>query len=373
MNDKSFDVIVSGHLCLDLIPAMPTVPLQALASPGKLFESGPMTISTGGAVSNTGLALHRLGARVRLMASVGDDLIGGAITAFVRDRDPALTELISVKPGVASSYTIVLSPQNIDRIFLHCTGHNENFGLAEINFDELRRAKIFHLGYPTLLPRLYHDGAGELSEIYRRAQEIGVVTSLDSTLPDANTPSGQTDWRLILSRTLPYVDIFVPSIEEILYMLRHDDYQKWQNAILENLTRDYLRELADELIAMGVGIAGFKLGEMGFYLRTGNQPDFTRLQQLGIDLTAWTNAEVYHPAFAVQVAGTTGAGDAAYAALFVALLKGFSPEETARLANAVGSCCCEAPDATSGVQPYEAVKARLDAGWPTVQRRLSGF
>lgn len=371
--EKDFDVIVSGHLCLDLIPAIPTVPLMALASPGKLFEAGPMTISTGGAVSNTGLALHRLGARVRLMASVGDDLIGGAIRSFVYDRDPALTDFIRVQPGLASSYTVVLSPENSDRIFLHCTGHNETFGLAAVDFAEVGRTRFFHLGYPPLLPRLYADGGLELTGIYQRAQAAGAITALDTAMPDPNKPAGRADWRGILRQALPCVDIFVPSIEEILYMLRPDDYAHWKADVLAHLTREYLRGLADELLAMGVSITGFKLGELGLYLRTGRAPDWSRLDMLPIDRAAWTDAETWHPALDVTVLGTTGAGDAAYGALLVALLRGFRPDEAARFACAVGACCCEQPDATTGVLPYEVVMARLRAGWPPVARHLAGF
>jgi Sugar kinases, ribokinase family len=109
--ERTIDVIASGHLCLDLIPQMDHVPLAALSAPGKLYEIGPLAISTGGSVSNTGLALHRLGANVRLMATVGDDLLGQIIIAFLRERDPLLAEMIAVKQGHASSYTIVLSPE----------------------------------------------------------------------------------------------------------------------------------------------------------------------------------------------------------------------------------------------------------------------
>jgi sugar/nucleoside kinase (ribokinase family) len=67
---EAIDIVVGGHLCLDLIPRMEGVPLEKRLSPGQLFLVGALDISTGGAVSNTGLALHRLGAEVRLMATV---------------------------------------------------------------------------------------------------------------------------------------------------------------------------------------------------------------------------------------------------------------------------------------------------------------
>ena len=35
----------------------------------------------------------------------------------------------------------------------------------------------------------------------------------------AQGAAGQVDWRLVLGRVLPYVDVFTPSLEELLYML----------------------------------------------------------------------------------------------------------------------------------------------------------
>ncbi len=146
--NRNVDIIVSGHLCLDLIPRMEHVPLSSLSSPGRLFEVGAMDVSTGGAVSNTGLALHRLGINVRLMATVGGDMLGRATVEFLNTRDPALSQLITVQPDLSSSYTIVLAPQKVDRIFLHANGPNAVFGIANVNFSLLAQAKIFHLGYP---------------------------------------------------------------------------------------------------------------------------------------------------------------------------------------------------------------------------------
>ena len=160
------DVIVSGHLCLDLLPQMESVPLTALSSPGKLFEVGSLRFSTGGAVSNTGLALHRLGANVRLMASVGDDLLGQVIIAFLKTRDPSLAQYISVKTGRASSYTVVLAPEKVDRIFLHCTGTNANFSANDVNYKLVAQAKMFHLGYPPIFPRLIANDGDELVMLF---------------------------------------------------------------------------------------------------------------------------------------------------------------------------------------------------------------
>lgn len=63
--------VCSGHACLDMIPGMIS---NQLPSPGTLVKTGPATIVPGGRVSNSGLALHRLGVGTRLVAQVGHDL-----------------------------------------------------------------------------------------------------------------------------------------------------------------------------------------------------------------------------------------------------------------------------------------------------------
>ena len=86
------EAIVAGHICLDIIPAFKSrVALpQDFFVPGDLVKIGPAVVATGGAVSNTGLALHRLGVPTRLMGKVGDDLFGRAIVDIVRGVAPEL-------------------------------------------------------------------------------------------------------------------------------------------------------------------------------------------------------------------------------------------------------------------------------------------
>jgi len=125
--DASADIVVAGHICLDMIPAFETAEasLASLLVPGKLIDVGPLTTATGGPVSNTGLALHRLGFRVRLMGKIADDVPGRAILELINQLDPALAEGMIVTSESPSSYTVVLSPAGVDRTFLHCPGAND--------------------------------------------------------------------------------------------------------------------------------------------------------------------------------------------------------------------------------------------------------
>jgi sugar/nucleoside kinase (ribokinase family) len=66
-------VVVAGHICLDLAPALESPPA---VEPGRLVAVGPLALSPGGCVSNTGLALAALGVPSQLVADVGTDELG---------------------------------------------------------------------------------------------------------------------------------------------------------------------------------------------------------------------------------------------------------------------------------------------------------
>ncbi|MCC6613534.1 MAG: carbohydrate kinase family protein [Anaerolineae bacterium] len=368
---SGFDILVVGHLCVDLIPGMDHVPPKALIQPGRLYEVDAMQISTGGAVSNTGLALHRLGTDVRLMSLVGDDAIGQMITGFLAARDPALAEHITKLPGAASSYTIVLSPERSDRIFLHCAGTNDQFGAENVDFDVAARAKIVHFGYPPLLPRMYAGEGEEILKILRPLKERGVITSLDMAMPDATGHSGRAKWYEILRNTLPYVDIFVPSLEEILYMMRPDDFREYGHRAHVLITRDYVADLTNEMLALGCKIAGVKLGVDGIWLQAADKAALDTLRDVLPLSESWNDCSVWHPAFEVNLVGTTGAGDSAYAGALAAILKGMEPEDVVRVASAVGACNVEAADATSGIRTWDETQKRLSQSWPTKPSRLN--
>ena len=74
--DASFSAVVAGHICLDMIPNLGHIPsgqFSHLLRPGRTLLVGPVGFMTGGPVSNTGLALHRLGIDTRLIAKTGAD------------------------------------------------------------------------------------------------------------------------------------------------------------------------------------------------------------------------------------------------------------------------------------------------------------
>lgn len=368
MSSETPEVVVAGHVCLDMIPSFGDeyVPLQALLRPGHLTKVGPVVLSNGGAVSNTGLALHRLGVPVRLMGKIGRDLFGEATLANFRRHSPALVESMIISEEEASSYTVVLNPPGIDRMFIHCPGANDTFGADDIPIDQVQHARIFHFGYPSLMRRMYADEGAELASLMARVKAAGVITSLDTTQPDPASEAGRVDWWSVLAKTLPYVDIFAPNLQETLYMVDRPQYQALQRGDPAQLIDGgLLHAVSDQLLAMGVALVALKLGDLGLYLRT--SPDPVRLGALAsllpAKLTGWCDRELFTPCFQVRVAGTTGAGDCAVAGLLAGLLRGQRAEAVLTSAAAVGACSVERADATSGVPHWDSVQARLCGRW----------
>lgn len=328
--------------------------------PGKLTKVGAAVLSTGGAVANTGLALHRLGTPVMLLGKIGNDLFGEAVLSIFRRHHPPLTEEMIISNQEATSYTLVINPPGIDRIFLHDPGPNDTFSASDVKLDKLAGVRIFHFGYPPLVRQMYLDGGSQLVAMMHSIKALGITTSLDMSLPDPNSEAGKVDWQALIEAVMPHVDIFCPSIDELLYMLDRPRF-----ASKHSIDVGLLRVLSERLLSLGAAIVMIKLGEQGAYLRTSN--DLVRLQALGSGAPAkienWRDRELYEPCFQANVAGTTGAGDCTIAGLLTGMLKGLSIEDTFTAAVAVGGCSVESADATSGVPHWDEVIARVNAGW----------
>jgi len=343
-------IVVAGHICLDIIP---TFASDTSASneggqiePGRLYLMGPAVCATGGAVSNTGLALHQLGVPTKLIGKVGNDLFGGEVLNILRRYGSTLADGMVVAEGESTSYSVVISPPDVDRSFLHSPGANDTFRAEDVEATALTGARLLHFGYPPIMQEFYTDGGEQMSQLFQRTKSQGLLTSLDMAMPDPNSAAGRTDWIAWLEKVLPSVDIFLPSIDEMLLMLRRDLDQPVDAALLH--------ELADQLLAMGAGVVVLKLGDQGLYLKSGPTD---RLPE------SWQNRELQTPCFQVDVVGTTGAGDCTIAGFLAALVEDASPEEALVDAAAVGAYSVEVADATSGIRPMSEVRARIQAGW----------
>ncbi len=368
-------VVVAGHICLDIIPGLHSCrgELSEWLLPGRLINTGPVRLSGGGCVSNTGLALHRLGESVRLIGKIGNDLFGSTLRGILEDNAPGLSDGLIVSASDPTSYTLVLSPPDVDRVFFLYPGANDTAGAADLcpaipHPEQSGHGRLFHFGYPQLMLRMCTDNGSELIDILSNARKRGYTVSLDTAWPDPLSEKGRAPWRTILQRALPFVDLFHPSFDELLQMLgraqtiRRFGLQLDEAGRLQTLTG--MRELAGQMVEWGPAVVLLKLGGQGLYLRT--TADTSRIAALPSDCddrSAWVNRELYVPAYKVEAVGATGAGDSAIAGFLAGWNRCLQPEAALLLSAAAGACSVEAPDATSGVIPVEAIAERQAAGW----------
>jgi sugar/nucleoside kinase (ribokinase family) len=360
------DAVVAGHVCLDITPVFGVTAGRSIGEilrPGKLLRMEGVQISPGGTVGNTGPALHRLGFSVALMGKCGSDPFGRLLVDRLRELAPGAETGMQVVDGENTSYTIVVAPPGIDRIFLHCPDANDNFGPEDVDLETVGRCRLFHFGYPPLMRRMYADGGAEGEQVLARAAGGGAVISLDLSLPDPDSEGGRADWPAILARMLPYVDCFLPSLDEILFMLDRPRFEELaaRGSVADGVEAADLRKLADACLDMGAAVTVIKCGHVGAYLRTRNPgPVFAAMVGGAAD---WTDREMFEPSCRVEhVASATGAGDAAIAGFLAACLKGRPPERAMAFLVTVGAQNLAAFDAVSGLKPWEETEAEVQTG-----------
>ncbi len=353
---RDIDVLIAGHACLDIIPSFPTrqrMTPEEVFRPGKLVIVGGASVCLGGPVSNTGVGMAKLGAKVYFVTRLGDDMFGQTTMGLM--SQVASTEGIHVVSGEESSYTVAIAPPGIDRIFFHNPGTNNTFGPDDVNLDLCSRAKIFHLGYPPLMRNLYENDGSQLVEIFKRVKATGAITSLDMALPDPNSPSGKVSWASMLERLLPYVDFYLPSIEESLFMVDREKYNRLASTpgdIIDKLDGADYTALSDRLLGWGAKVVALKSGHRGFYCRTASK---SALASIGIEsLDNWADRECWSPAFVVEnIASATGSGDSAVAGFIVGFLRDESFEKCLRCAVSMGYQNLHGLDGTSGIHDWQ--------------------
>jgi sugar/nucleoside kinase (ribokinase family) len=376
--NKQYDVMIAGHLCLDIIPLFPDTGIRDISEilrPGKLVNVENAKISTGGPVSNTGLNMKKLGMNVCFCSCVGDDHFGKIALDMLSRSGNA--DGIKVLEGKASSYTIVVAPPGIDRIFLHNPGTNDIFCAEDLNTELIKQSRHFHLGYPPLMEKMYTNEGKELAEIFRIAKECGATTSCDMTLPDPASASGKAPWRKILENILPYVDIHVPSIEETFYMLYPEQFlemkKQHNNAeLIDFISPEQYAAIADEILAMGAKMTTLKSGHRGFYIKTASKDKFAGLGAAKpADADNWADRELWSPAYTVEKFGSaTGSGDSSIAGLLSGYLKGLTIEQSLKYAVCLGYQNVCVLDAVSGIKDWETSTSMIKAGMPMIDAHI---
>ncbi len=304
------NIIVSGHICLDLIPIIPEKfsSVGEIVIPGGLTNVGEIVISGGGPVFNVGKSLSRVLNKNKfelfLNAKTGDDIFADILERIAKEEKIKLN--LKRDPKLNTSYTFAITTPTIDRAYLHNTGANDSFSSKDLIFPK-GKPGLFHFGYPTLMKSIYSKEE-ELKNIFRMAKKRGYVTSMDMSLVSEHSEAAKRDWNKIISKASPYIDIFFLGVEEANFIINPKGYFKKKKDSMNNRKKicysdKEISVFRDKLFSYGINLMVLKSGEGGVFL-------FSKSHFSKFSRTNWSNLSIKEePKKIKNMKSTIGAGD----------------------------------------------------------------
>jgi sugar/nucleoside kinase (ribokinase family) len=212
-----------------------------------LLEEIRFTVA--GTAAGTSVDLAKLGVQVLAMGAVGEDAAGNFVVDTMQ-RYGIDTSGLRRKPTVQTSATMLPIRPNGERPALHVLGANAELTVEDVDFGAIATARHLHFGGTYLMPKL--DGP-PTARILAFARERGVPVTLDLIAID------RPDLLEVIAPALPYVDYFMPGLDEARMISGLHDRQ------------DVIRFFLDR----GVRHTVFKMGADGSSIawRGENRPD----------------------------------------------------------------------------------------------------
>ena len=265
-------------------------------------------ITVAGTAGGTSIDLAKLGAEVFAVGAIGEDEIGNFLLTTMQ-RYGINTGSLKRKPGVQTSSSMLPIRPNGDRPSLHVLGANGELVWEDIDLEIVASVDYFHMGGTSLLPKFDGEPTRKVLEF---AKQNGVITTFDLVAME------RPDLLDLIEPCLPFVDYFMPGLEEAVMMCGLTDRQEVIRFFLER----------------GAGHTVFKMGDQGSsiaYLKDGEV------------------IEKRIPGYKVPVVDSTGCGDAYCAGFIVGLSMGWDPEKAARLGTAAGGLVIQGLGSDAGI------------------------
>jgi sugar/nucleoside kinase (ribokinase family) len=258
------------------------------------------------------LLAARLGLPSRLISAVGDDMTGRFIRTALIDAGVDVTDLETL-PGLPSSTTLMAVSSSGVRPGFHALGAGMLARVTPGALQAVSEVGFLHYG-GVGGPKL--DG-GEGLSIVQAAARAGAVVTCDLIAPQ---PSAVDE----VLRLLPYVDYFLPSAAEAVFLTGQED----------------LFAAAETFLSWGA---------KGCVIKNGGQGSVVVLD--GVRTTL--------PAYAITPVDTTSCGDSYCAGFIVALSRGWAPLDAARFGTATAALVAQGLATLGKVESFEATEAAM--------------
>ncbi|MFZ0450275.1 MAG: PfkB family carbohydrate kinase [Desulfatiglandaceae bacterium] len=265
----SFDVLGLGQCSLDCIGKVDAYP-----PPDVKCECSETVIQGGGPVATALVALSRWGISCGFAGVIGNDLFGGMIRDSL-DEEGIDTGNLLVRKGAESQFAFIAAePEKEGRrtiFWRRPTGDPP--GPEEIDYDALRRARLFHT-----------DG------LFMEASLAAAEAARNAHVPVVVDAGSLREGMLDLARLS---DCFISSEKFARDLIGKDDPV----------------EACFRLAELGPGIVGVTLGPKGYVAQVDGQI-------------------IRRPAYSVKALDTTGCGDVFHAGFICGLINGWPADRS---------------------------------------------
>ncbi|XP_042030742.1 probable fructokinase-6, chloroplastic isoform X2 [Salvia splendens] len=209
--DDSSLVVCFGEMLIDFVPT--TSGLALAEAPA--FKKAP-----GGAPANVAVGIARLGGASAFIGKVGEDEFGYMLANILKENN-VNNEGMRFDPGARTALAFVTLRKDGEREFMFYRNPSADMLLqeAELDFELIKKAKIFHYGSISLITepcKSAHIAA------VKAAKEAGVILSYDPNLRLPLWPSADSAREGILS-IWDAADIIKISEEEISFLTQGED------------------------------------------------------------------------------------------------------------------------------------------------------
>jgi len=282
-------------------------PVTKIPDGGNVEFIEELRLTVAGTAGGTVVDCAKLGLKTLAVGAVGDDEKADFVIATL-DKFGVDTSGFERIKNVPTSATILNVRPNGDRPALHLRGASDHFLPPSKEKIDIFDCKVFHLGGTGLLKKL--DGQASVN-VLKEAKERGCITTWDLIAATEETLE-------IVEPLLPYIDYFMPSIEEASVMSGIQDPE----------------EVAKFYFDKGVKNCVLTMGEKGSLFMSRDQKIIT-------------------PAFDIQVVDTTGCGDAFDAGMITALAKDMDLKTSLKFSTATSGLVATGLGSDAGIVSYE--------------------
>jgi sugar/nucleoside kinase (ribokinase family) len=307
----SHDVTVVGLMILDILGR----PVERIPDGGNVEFIEEIRLTVAGTAGGTVVDCAKLGLNSMAVGCVGNDEKGDFILDSYRRFGIDISAMQRTDAAPTSATILNVRP-NGDRPALHVRGASDHLKVEESDYDRILDARFLHMGGTGLLQMM--DGY-PTEQLLKAAKARGLTVTFDLIAPNAGTLE-------LLKPCLPYVDYFMPSMEEAAFMSGMTDPDA----------------ISDFYLGLGARACVFKWGARGSYYAT---PDHRERV----------------PAYRVEVSDTTGCGDAYCAGFIAGLAQGWGPDRACRLGTAASGLVATGLGSDAGIVDLPSTIAFMES------------